>query len=566
MTGRATLAMVVLVMVACLERSSPSTPTASSAPPDTTTTLSLGTSTTTRSVPSSIASLPSVGAGGCWQAFPGAEEGRFEDVTEAVGLIEPLTGISGHAAAWGDVDSDNHPDLLVGTFTSRDPEIYAVRGASGPRPDALLLGGSNFAEDSAFDPPPGRTSAALFADLDRDGDDDLVLIHNSGPRGSAAGSSRIYRNDQGTLVEAARLPLQADFTGRTVAAADLDGDGWLDLVVAEDRYGDTGTRIFRNLGDFGFADETMRSGLGDRVFGLGAAAGDVTGDGLPDLFVSGAQGLFVNRGEGVFEQVTGTDFSWAPVGDEDDVAGVVMADLNRDGWLDLVMGHHFNSVERGPAQPVRIFLHQGLSPDGLPLFEETTAASGLPPLTTKAPHVEVVDLDNDGWPEIVTSASAGDGEIPAVFWHQGLEGEVPVFATPDGLGSSQYWVTGSTVDQDRDGRLDLFMAEWEPSLPSRLWRNRFGSGHWLEVSVAGPGRGVGSAVWIYPAGAGGRHDQLIGYQELTSAVGYGAGRVPYAHFGLGEVTDVDLVLRLPGEEVLEIAGVAADQHWRWPGC
>jgi hypothetical protein len=46
-----------------------------------------------------------------------------------------------------------------------------------------------------------------------------------------------------------------------------------------------------------------------------------------------------------------------------------------------------------------------------------------------------------------------------------------VFTTPEGMGDAQYWVAAPTVDYDRDGRLDIFLLEWEPSLPSILLRN-----------------------------------------------------------------------------------------------
>lgn len=201
------------------------------------------------------------------------------------------------------------------------------------------------------------------------------------------------------------------------------------------------------------------------------------------------------------------------------------------------------------------------------MFEESTNESGLGSLPTKAPHVEVVDLDNDGWPDILTTASAEEGESVAVFHHRGLESGVPRFETPAGMGHPQYWVAGPTADVDRDGRLDVFLVEWEPSLPSRLLRNTSTSGHWLEVSVAGANTGVGSTVTVFPAGALAGPEAAMGFQEIGVGVGYGAGRQPFAHFGLGEVDQVDIVIESPNGERSELLGVAADQHLRWPnGC
>ncbi len=60
----------------------------------------------------------------CWQADPsdGSDHISFSDVTEEYGLIEPLTGMFGHAAAWGDINGDLLPDLVVGTFADRSTE------------------------------------------------------------------------------------------------------------------------------------------------------------------------------------------------------------------------------------------------------------------------------------------------------------------------------------------------------------------------------------------------------------------------------------------------------------
>jgi len=485
-----------------------------------------------------------------------------------MGLVDPLTGMFGHSAAWGDINGDYRPDLVVGTFANRPIDSYRVRGAEGPRPDVLLLGGEQFEPVPGFSDLLARTSASVFADLDQDSDLDLVLVRNSSPRGRFRQPSQLFENREGELLLAADLPLPEDFTGRSVAVADFDGDADLDLVIAEDRFGETGARLLTNQGGFGFVDSTAASGIPTELFGLGVVAADLNGDRAPDLFFSGAQSLVINNRDGTFTPVNADIFDWSPDGDEDDVAGVVAADLDRNGWPDIAIGQHFNStIDSDRSAPVRLFLHQGLDAQGRPVFVESTVESGLVALPTKAPHVEVADLDNDGWPDLLTTASADNGEAVAVFRNLGVVDGTLRFDSPEGLGDDQYWVAGPTTDVDRDGRLDAFLVEWEPSLPSRLLRNTSPAGHWLEVAVAGSMTGVGSTVALYRAGEVGVPDALIGLQEIGVSVGYGAGRQPIAHFGLGGTDRVDVVIVAPDGQVNELLGITADQHLRWPnGC
>jgi hypothetical protein len=115
---------------------------------------------------------------------------------------------------------------------------------------------------------------------------------------------------------------------------------------------------------------------------------------------------------------------------------------------------------------------------------------------------------------------------------------------------------------DHDGRLDLFAVEWEPSLPSIMFRNIGDTGHWLEVSLGVPGDGIGGAVTVFDSDG-----DRIGWQEIGVGGGYSSGKLPVTHFGLGAVTTVDLTITLPDGSTRDLSGVAADQHIRWPeGC
>lgn len=481
----------------------------------------------------------------------------WRDATGAFGLVEPLLGMRAHASAWGDVDGDGWLDLFVGTFADRDRAEYRERGATAPAPDRLLLGGPDgFTPADDFPELRGRTSGAVFADLDGDDDLDLLVTRNTRRRGeeAAVAPSVILRNDGGALSVAAEL---LDGRGaRGVGVLDVDGDGLLDLFVTVDPYRGGSSVLLRNEGDLRFTEATADAGIPADVAGFAVAAADLSGDGRTDLFVAGSNRLFVADGDGTFTERDSSVFAFEPRSEEDIVAGVATGDVDGDGRTDLVLGPHFNStLDDGNAQPVRLFLNRGDL-----RFEDVTEEAGLVALPTKAPHVEVADLDNDGRPDIVTSASAAGGNEPAVFRNRGVEDGTPRFEAPDGLGDAQYWVTGGAVDVDRDGALDLFLTEFEPDLPSRLWRGGPG-GHWLEVAVDGPG----TVVEAFAAGRAGDPSARLARREYVAVEGYGAGAAPVVHVGLGDVTEVDVRVTAADGTVRQATGVPADRQIRVPG-
>jgi hypothetical protein len=514
----------------------------------------------------------------CWSAPIEVGTGgvTLEEATEAFGLVEPLTGIMGHAGAWADVNGDLLPDLFVGTFANRPIEDYQVRGADGPGPDRVLLSDGGGFVDAGMDAQLGRTSGAVFADLDLDGDPDLVLSRNpqqGRERGDAP--STVYRNDDGVMVEVADAGLDPGLGGRSIGVLDIDQDGLPDLVLLEDRWTGGSSVVYRNLGDLRFEDATAAFGLPGDVHGLGVATGDLNGDGLTDVVIGGSNRVFMGTGSGLTEAFAGGSQDpvipeWEIFGDEDDVAGVSIADVNLDGLPDLVLGQHYNStLSRGSLVPIRLYLNRTTTPGDPPVFEDVTTAAGLVGLPTKAPHVEFVDLDNDGLVDILTSAAAGGGTIPAVFRNTGVENGIPVFEAPSDLGSPQYWVALPTADLDRDGRVDMIGIEWVSSLPSPFFHNISASGHWLEVSVdATLGGGPGTVVRVYEAGRSGDPEALLGHREIVVSQGYSAGNEAVAHFGLGGVTEVDVVVSPPPAfDPITLVGVVADQHLRLPnGC
>lgn len=516
----------------------------------------------------------------------------FKDVGDEADIFPAVEGIRGHAAAWGDADGDGWPDLFVGTFHN-----------SGSKPGVLLrnVKGKFTPDKQEHLRTSGIGSGALFVDLTNSGRLDLYVSHCAhGKDGVLAVPSLLFRNDgDGKLTDISKGSgaCPSGYEGRGLAALDYDGDGLLDLLCCEQYYSPkvkTGPLLLRNKGKHQFEPVTEAVGLPAGFGGLGVAAADVNGDGWPDVFLThggGEHRLLLNDGKGKFREAKGTAevFRWKVDSAEDTPAGVCIADVNRDGLPDIVIGHHFKSPWTKPA-PIRLYLHRG-NKDGVPKYEDVTEKAGLGPLTMKAPHVEIQDFDNDGWPDIYVSIVKfkGGKPCPVIYKGLGMKDGIPQFRD-DAWGVNDfptandvalkrsgpffekvlkdkkiiYMAAGPSADFDRDGKLDLFLANWWVESKSLLLRNETPGGHWLDVRVEGKDgvnrMGVGAKVQVFPAGKLGQADALLGEREIAIGYGYCSGQEAVAHFGLGKIDSVDVAVVLPhGKGTITHKAVPADK-------
>ncbi len=274
---------------------------------------------------------------------------RFEEVTQQAGLLEPLQGIMGHGGAWGDIDNDGLLDLYVGGFCDRPNSEYLP--APGPVHNYLFrnLGDGTF--EIAKSPPLefyGRTSGAVFADLNNNGRLELYVANNAKPGGKAElpkitkaarnQMSNLFRNDgDGKFVdisESSGAVLPGLDTARNIGVLDVNQDGLLDLFVVEDTF----TKVSRsalllNLGNLKFRDITASAGIPEDVFGLGLAVADLNEDGRPDFFVGHSNRFFLSKGDGTYHEPESLRkvFAWEPM-DREEMALRGSLCRSQSGW------------------------------------------------------------------------------------------------------------------------------------------------------------------------------------------------------------------------------------------
>jgi hypothetical protein len=257
------------------------------------------------------------------------EKGAFADIASAAGVADARAT---RAAAWGDFDADGDPDLVLG-FTP---------GAAGPVLRLYKNDGAKFSDvttAAGLVVATGAVRQPSFVDFDADGDLDLFV-------GFRDRANALFRNDAGKFTDVAASVGLAD-ARKTVGAVwfDYDHDGDLDVAVAN-MDGDA-NGLFRNdkgmFTDVAAAAGVQWGGRGPNDKGNGTVrvcAADLDGDGRLDLVAAnyGPLGFFSNRGSGKFEDRAAT----VGLAIDSRYDSCAPADFDHDGRLDLYVNGTIN--------------------------------------------------------------------------------------------------------------------------------------------------------------------------------------------------------------------------------
>ena len=468
---------------------------------------------------------------------PAATDVRFVDVAARVGVAKRDRG---RGSAWLDFDGDGDFDLFsVGIQVEH--ALYRNDGGSF----------REVAQAAGLADARGGWAAAS-ADFDNDGDDDLFVSRDAW-EGRAPNS--LYRNDSGAFRDVGRAAGLADSSDSFTAAwLDFDGDGYLDLYVANGVTGSgTPNALLHNQQNGAFRDVGAAAAVADSGKTIGTAAGDFDGDGRTDLYavnIGQLNRLYRNLGDGTFADVAERAGVLFPV-----EGGYVAFsfDLDNDGHLDLFASTMsafpdvLNSMVTGEAiEPNRPFLYRNLG-DGT--FADITAMAGLQ-RSFGSMGAGVGDIDNDGFVDIYL-ANGGPQmarlEPNALFRNLG-DGTFADITATAGTGSLGKGHGATFADFDQDGDLDLYAGlgghydadTWD----NALFRNDGPARHYLSIELVGTQANRSALGAHVAAFAGGRAIRA----QRQSGFGFGSSNGPLLHLGLGAAARVDsLHVLWPGQ-------------------
>jgi enediyne biosynthesis protein E4 len=438
-------------------------------------------------------------------------DGSFEDVTERAGMRGEGYSI---AAAAADFDNDGLTDLFVAGVNRNI--LYRNRGDRTFEDVTAKAGVAN----------QGRwaVSAGWF-DYDNDGRLDLFVVNY-------------------VQWDPSREPVCGDGgTGRSYCHPKF--------------YQGLANTLYHNNGDGTFTDVSERAGIARLVGkGMGVAFADYDGDGFMDVFVANdtvPNFLLHNEGNGTFRDVA---FQAGVAMNDDGRAlssmGVDFRDIDNDGRPDL-----FVTALTNETFPLYRNLGKGLFAD---VTYETRLGVATMPLSGWG--AGAFDFDNDGRKDLF--AACGDVQVNTESYSSRQSRQANLLLFDHGGGKYEATAVGATglhrgaafADLDGDGRVDAVVTALGGA--PLILRNTAGAGnHWLGLRLTGTRSNrdaIGARVHIVTASG----EQ---WNHVTTAVGYASSSEKAVHFGLGKDDRAEVVeITWPSGVVQRMENVAGDRY------
>ncbi len=431
----------------------------------------------------------------------------------------------------------------------------------------------------------GYGMGVAIGDIDNDGDMDVYVTN--------FGRDTLFRNrGDGTFEDiTAQAGITAESWSCSATFLDYDLDGFLDLYVTRyvefnplkrctDRAGRPNycgplslppvhDLLLHNNGDGTFVDVSEQVGIASTLAaGLGVVSEDFNDDGRPDLYVANdayPNQLWISSPDGPFQDaalLTGAAYSWN--GTPEAGMGVLAADLDNDGHLDLFMTHLASESNT---------FYRNLG--GTRGFSDVTGESGLAfssiPFTGFGTCALDVELDGDLDLLVVNGRvdrgdPRSDSDMPPpwdmyaepnLFYLNDGTGQFALSQAQAGSFGDRVEITRGLVvgDIDSDGDQDVLISNIQG--PARLYRNDAPrKGHWLSVRARDPQLrrdAIGAVVSVFLG-----ERRLL--RTITSGFSYLSASEPIAHFGLGKAARVDRIeVRWPGGVYETFPGMPADR-------
>jgi hypothetical protein len=474
-------------------------------------------------------------------AFASTEDiGRFKDVA-------PQAGINLFSEAGGlivdDFENNGLFDIVTSNWDLCAPMHFFHNNGDGTFSDRT--------EKSKLDTQVGGLNM-IQADFNNDGCTDILVLR--GGWETAQRKSLLRNNCDGSFTDVTKEAGLAMPATSTQAAVwlDINNDGNLDLFVGNEN---GPSQLFLNKGDGTFVDIARAAGVDRVAFTKGAVAEDYDHDGYMDLYVSNYRGdnaLFRNNHDLTFTDVA----RQARVAGTGHTFPVWFFDYDNDGWADLLVTSYNMSV----AETVRNFLALPHNAGTMKLyknlgngaFRDVTVEMGLDK-TFMPMGANFGDIDNDGYPDIYLGV--GDPSYtslaPHMLFHNQQGKAFADITASSGTGELHKGHAVAFADIDNDGDEDILTvtggAVRGDSHMFRLFENPGHGNDWISVKLQGvkANRSALGARIKVTMKNGGRERAV--YRTVSSGGSFGASPLEQ-HIGLGKSAQiVSLEIVWPGD-------------------